>query len=272
MQYFLILAFGLMTACSVTPPAPPPVPATETEQESLEENWLIERREQTQSLEDPDLVRVVNPHGEIRVRAHHKPEIFVLYNAQRHRDDAIGPEVEINHKPDSVEVTTHFEPHKGEVPESFKKRRIDLTVFVPATTPLHLESDSGLLETRGMKGELNMTSTWGDMRTRHAGPLNMKSQYGSLQAMLQDTRWSKDSRIETLTGDILVFVAKNGSLEVEMESHDSFATDFSLTVEKNPETGLKSAKATLGENGKMLFLKTARGQISLLESNVKQPE
>ena len=88
------------------------------------EEWLIERKELTEPLGPTTWVHVRNPHGDIRVRKHHKQEVYVLVNAQRHRDDPLKYELEICECEQMLEITAIVEPHAQNVPDDFKKRRM----------------------------------------------------------------------------------------------------------------------------------------------------
>ena len=125
------------------------------------EEWRVDRKEMTEPLSPSQSVHVTNPYGDIRVRSHHKPEAYILVNAQRHRDDPLRFEVDICEGNETLHIRAFVEPFEDEVPEAFRKRRMDMTVFLPGSTNLQLETSSGFTESRGLAGDLAVTSEWG---------------------------------------------------------------------------------------------------------------
>ncbi|MEM7354770.1 MAG: hypothetical protein AAF657_28435 [Acidobacteriota bacterium] len=279
-----VFASALLIACilsAVESTGASPVDETEPIDEK---QWSIERKEWNGELAAGYEVEIINPYGDIRVRHGAGRELYFLATVQGHQDDPRKARVEAKAKDsaegsaDNSRGTTRIEveyPNEAEldlpqIPASWNKRRVDLTVFVPIDTDTTLRTLAGLAEVRGLEGDLDVSTETGDMRLRIAGGLRAKTVHGDILAQFRRTRWQDASRIESLTGTIRAELPSGGRAEVELETRGEITTDYSITIRRSEKSQLKQATAKIGVAGPSLSIKSNKGPIKLIESIVPE--
>ncbi len=255
------------------------------------EDWNISRHEWTGEAAEGTGVAIVNLHGDLRVRKGTGGELYLLAVIQRHNDDprraevateAAAGETRLEVRYPKVPDTETGEVSPGEaasrvgvrqdIPEAWKKRRVDLTVFVPAGARVTARTSTGLVELKGLTGDVEATSDSGDLRIRTAGGVLARTQHGDVLAQFRRTDWSGNSEIETLTGNIRVELPHGGRADVHIETRGEITTDYSIEIRRRDGSLLKLGTAKIGEDGGRLVLKSNRGAIRLIESLVPEQE
>ncbi|GAB4188665.1 MAG: hypothetical protein Tsb002_15140 [Wenzhouxiangellaceae bacterium] len=231
--------------------------------------WLHERREWQLEPPTDEAVRVENRWGDIRVRTHEQRQIYVLANIQRHQQDSRSMDLVLDEENPGLGITTYFPADdKQPTPADWQPRRIDLTVFVPATQRLALTTEHGLLEARGVQAALSARTENGAINLRAKGAVDAESRYGEIQVFFLDSNWSSDSRLQTQTGSIEALFARGFDARVEFETHGQITTDFSVTIERDQHEEYKTGYAKIGSAKQKLTIKSDRGAIRLLSSAV----
>ena len=238
------------------------------------DDWQITRQEWTGKLGPESSVAIVNPHGDLRVRAGDAGEVSSLAVIQRHRDDPRQAAVATEEGEDGMRLEVRYpEAAAGEpleIPEAWRKRRVDLTVFVPKEASVSARTRTGLLELKGLAGDVEAESDRGDLRLRTAGSVRARTVYGEIFAQLRRTDGPGVSRLETLTGDIRVELPRGGRADVTLETRGEITTDYSIEIHRREGSQLKEGRATIGEAGLQLQLKSHSGAIGLIESTVPE--
>ncbi len=265
----------LLAACALA------VPSTAAEP-SLED-WNISRYEWTGEAAAGTRVSIVNLHGDLRVRTGIEGELYLLAVIQRHIDDPrrLAVTAEAGEGEVSLEVggslsdvaSSDAGPGGGaqpEILEAWQRRRVDLTVFVPPGACVSARAGSGLVELKGLSGDVEATSDVGDLRIRAAGGVRARTRHGDVLAQLRRTDWPGASEIETLTGNIRVELPRGGQADVVLETRGEITTDYSIEISRRADSLLKTGTARIGEAGGRLVLKSNRGAIRLIESLVPE--
>ncbi len=265
------------------------------------EDWNISRYEWTGETAEGSSVAIVNLHGDIRVRTGNKGEVYLLAVIQRHNDDPrrakvateegeseIRLEVRYPEVPSSEagEVAPgnvapgapradvqHVPPEGGtrnNIPEAWTRRRVDLTVFVPPGARTTARTSTGLVELKGLTGDVEAMSDSGNLRIRTAGAVRAQTRHGDVLAQLRRTDWPGTAEIETLTGDIRVELPRGAPADVHVETRGEITTDYSIDIRRRDDSLLKLGSARIGEAGGRLVLKSNRGAIRLIESLVPE--
>ena len=246
------------------------VPSLLTAADDLLPKWVIEKAEWSGELEARQTVQIRNDFGDIRVRPSEDGRVNVSAAIQRHADDPRS--AEIAHREDGavfeIEVTfAPVEPRQGVIEaDSWQRRRIDVTLFLPREAMLVASTERGLIEVKGAESRVDARTQWGDVVLSTGGPVTAYSERGRIDAHFRGTAWPVASRLETLTGSITVFVPAESNVSVEMETTGQLTTDFTLKVAHRPETALKTGRATLGDGTARLYLRSDRGNLSLRRS------
>lgn len=234
------------------------------------DEWQHERREWNLALPESGQVAVKNSWGDVRVRTHLKDEVYVLANIQHHQQDPRAMDLVINNESNhELGLTAHFtDNQKTNNPADWAPRRIDLTVFVPASQALSITTTKGLAEVRGLSAPLSVRTQTGNVLLRIKNNLDLYSDYGDVQVFFLNTQWQKASRVETKASDIEVIIPKGGNTEVGIETHGQITTDFSINIQRDESESYKTASASIGKDGSKLNIKSDRGAVRLLSSVV----
>jgi hypothetical protein len=215
-------------------------------------------------------VQIRNDFGDIRVRPSEGGRVDVSAAIQRHAEDPRRADIAHREGGAVFEIEVTFAPvetRQGVAEaDSWQRRRVDVTLFLPREAVLVASTDRGLIEVKGAESRVDARTRWGDVVLSTSGPVTAYSERGRIDAHFRGTAWPAASRLETLTGSITAFLPAESNLSVEMETTGQLTTDFTLEVVHHPETALKTGRATLGEGAAQLFLRSGRGNLSLRRS------
>lgn len=236
--------------------------------EELPEDWIIERVQWSVDLGSATTVQVLNAFGDLRVRPSDDSKVYVSAVVQRHADDRRRAEVGRQSTGSVLEIEVGFQPAQpqggvGEAPESWERRRVDLTLFLPIVAELMATTEKGLVEVKGVEEPVELRSRSGDIVLSTSGSCRVHTGQGKIEALLQGTDWSASTHLETVTGPIVVLLPAESDVAVEMMTRGQLTTDFTLEVTHDAEGDLKTGSARLGGGKAELFLKSAQGNLTL---------
>lgn len=231
--------------------------------------WTLERMEWSNPVEDLESVTIINRYGAIRIggTSGELAGIADLHGmAQYHADDPRKP-VLVSHFEDgalSLEVTY---PNDGDVtdpPDSWRKRRTDITVYVDKNAHLKLETLHGAVVVRGYSGPINVHSESGDVQIKAEGPLQVMSKYGAVETFFLSADLATPLAFETITGSIHLSLPWHASPQASIETRGEISSDYSIGIEWLPGSTLK--RGSVGENpsAKPIILRSNQGNIRLL--------
>lgn len=231
------------------------------------DGWQIERSTLSRPLGTQTEFVVNNPHGDIRCRVGAVDKIEVIANAQRIAGDPFEPEIRFEPVGESLQLIVAFDSG-GNDPTAqtieMRRRRIDLTLIVPVEAALMLTTQGGLLEAKGVEGELIARTQNGDMVISSAGRVDARSEHGSIKLDLKSVAGKELPQLETVTGDIELWLPDGVDLNVFAQTEGVISTDFSVEIER--DSRLKRARAKLGRGGNTLRIKSIRGAVQLFQS------
>ena len=236
-------------------------------EDDLAESWVIEKEQWAADPGVVESVKVRNDFGDLRVRQSEDGQVHLLASIQRHQEDP--RRAEIGHRETGSEMgievryrgTGTSEP--DEERDSWKRRRVDVTLLIPTEVELVAETKRGLIEAKGMKSRIDLRSVWGDVVVSTHGSVTAQSERGDIDVKFESARWSGPARLETLTGSISVLLPADPDVLVKMETRGQLTTDFTLEVVHQPNTTLKTGTAVIGEPTAELYLRSDRGNLSL---------
>jgi len=251
------------------------------------DDWSIERREWRGDLEPGKPVRLVNRHGDLRVRGTGEARVEVLAIAQRHRDDPRRYEIVATATATgdggvAVEIRDTVEgggEPPADPPDAWRKRRVDLTVLLPAASPLRLETERGIGQAKGLDAAVEAASETGDLQLSTAGPVVARTDHGRLHVELRGDVPTPPPHLETVTGEIRLQLPRGAAFRARVATRGEITTDYSIEIEKLPGSELKRGRVTFlgdgirGDTGSdssdplpEIVLESERGAIALLES------
>jgi hypothetical protein len=231
------------------------------------DDWRVERDTLSGTVSEGIAVAVENSFGDVRVRGLPSNDYEVLVVAQRHADDPRRAQVVAEERDGTLHIEVQYpdEP-PAEIPEAWRKRRVDLTVLVPAAATLELETRLGTIQAKGLEGDVEATSHTGNVQIVTAGRIRARSDHGKVQAEFRGTGWQRQPVLETLTGDIRVLLPRGARLQALVETRGEITTDYTIRIDRVAGSLLKRGEALIGGGGPELVLKSERGAVKLLES------
>jgi hypothetical protein len=155
-------------------------------------------------------------------------------------------------------------------------QRIDLVLYVPKGHPVTVRSVFGVIESRGLKGDIDLATETGDIAVRGTdGTVQARTSEGKIEVTFEGTaRPGSIQRLSSRTGNIAVIVSDTLDAEVRLSTSQQFATDYSLDVEhldgKEPN---KIATAVVGKpksgtDKAQVVLETLESEIRLVRRTV----
>ncbi len=232
-----------------------------------DDDWTIERFEATRQLGAAQAVAVRNDHGDVRCRVSEDAELYVLANIQRHQDDPRKAGVLVGEEGGriTVEVVYSEEDAAGLTPE-MERRRVDLTVLLPAAASLAVTTWDGLIEAKGLSEAFEATSESGRIVFKTSGTARVRNGRGTIEATFRATDWDEEVTLVTATGDITVYLPPGAAARVAAETAGELSTDYSIEIEPHEQSSMKTAVARIGEGGGRLSLRSEKGRVRLFRS------
>ena len=221
-----------------------------------------DRKEFTATLVEGQAVAVDNPYGDVRLR-------FGGF-AQTIEVDAVvqtpagAPAIALQPVADSGRYLVAPRIPEGAILAS--GQRVDLVVFVPLGHAVAVHTEHGLIESHGIRGDVDLRSTAGDIAVRGTqGRVQAQTGSGSIEASLNAAPPKSQQRLTTTTGNIVLGVSDKLDAELELATSGVFATEYSLQV--TPQQGQepnKRARGVIGEATARINVDSRRGEIRLL--------
>lgn len=236
---------------------------------AADDDWLIEKVETTRTVASGAGVSVLNLYGDVRCRVIDGDELVLVANVQRHKEDPRHAAVKVAEDGGRWRVEVVYPKleaaDKARLTVEMERRRVDVSVLVPAASPLVLRTADGLIEAKGLKQAVEATSEKGRIFLRTSGTVRAHTDHGELEVWLRATEWAVAPELSTLTGDLTVWLPPQPSARVEAETHGELSTDFSIEVGRREDLK-KMAVAVVGEGGGRLALRSEKGRVRIFES------
>ncbi len=249
-----------MAGCAQQPVAPvadaPAVAATPAIAEGD-----IDRAVNLHQLVAKQPIRIDNPYGDVRVRFggyEHKLEwrTIAQNGSAAHKIAVTGDSGE------SYAITARL-------PEGVvlsPGQRVEITAYVPQGHDLEIITERGLIDVRGLQGNLKARSADGNINFRGiAGLIDVETGAGMIEGQLDPAPTGSRQRIATSTGNILLGIADGLNARLAMASSGVFATEFSVEIVPQPgQEPNKAASAEIGKPESDIEVVSKRGEIRLL--------
>jgi hypothetical protein len=233
--------------------------------------WRIERFQWARPLGSHGTIEIVNEYGDIRSRAGAVEQIEVSAIVQKAEDDPYEAKVDIDGREDRVmiEVSYSANENRGELRETeeMKRRRVDLTVIFPSQARLEARTTRGLVEAKGLDSDVRANSLSGDIVISAAAGVQARTERGAIRVELKNDRWDAAPSIETVTGDISVWLPEKASVTIDAETEGHITTDYSIEIRRPGPGARKHAQAKLGKGRQKLRISSTRGNVSLFRSD-----
>lgn len=143
-----------------------------------------------------------------------------------------------------------------------------MRVRVPDGVKTVARSTNGGISAEGLSSEVDASTTNGDVNIRTSGGyVNATTTNGSISASLGRLTSDEPMRFTTTNGSVTLFAPPSLSADLEMATvNGGLSSEFPITM-----TGRfprKSIKATLGQGGRSIIVRTTNGDVSLKRNGI----
>lgn len=228
-----------------------------------------ERRDFSATLADGQAVAIDNPYGDVRLRfggyAHALEIHAVLQQPAQAAAIALQPQTEARRY--------LFAPRLADGAVLAAGQRVDLVAFVPGGHAVSARTEHGLIESRGVRGDIDLGSVSGDIAIRGTqGRVRAQTGDGAIEASFDAAPKASQQRLATRTGNIVLAVDERLDATLELATSGVFATEFSLDVERLAgQEPNKRARTVIGDDEARIALESRRGEIRLLRRSAFTP-
>lgn len=217
----------------------------------------------TSPIDPGEIAEVVNHYGNIRFRSSDDGTLELSATIQK-----LGP------NPGQVRIETH--KHTGRViirvgplsdpgiPPSWFCGRVDVTVLLPPNVSAHARTLDGLIEVKGVTGDVTASSINGDIKVVLPGHVQAKTRHGRIEVLLGDKIYEKPLSLTSVDGDITVKTVQNISLLIEASTGGVLLATFPKHGAGAVKRGKNTLRATLGRATGTLNVSSESGRIELI--------
>ena len=233
------------------------------------DDWTLERMDWSSTVEGLETVTITNRYGAVRVNGSSGDLAGIAEfhgMAQYHADDPRKPFLVSNFEDGalSLEITYPNDAEVSDPPDSWRKRRIDFTVYVDKNARLSVETLHGDVVIRSYAGPIQIHSESGDVEIKAEGPLQVLSKYGAVETLFQSADLPTPIALETLTGSILLSLPWHAAPKVSLETRGEISSDYSIDIQWQPNSILKRGSIDGSSSAEPVHLKSNQGKIRLL--------
>lgn len=219
-------------------------------------DWTVDNFRWTGVLAPETSLEVVNPHGDVRLRAADAGEVEVSAMIQRRTSDPVKPEVKLGRRRGRLTVQVSYPAApQGDL------RRVDVAVFVPAGARVAVRTRDGMIQAKGLENDVELESAGGDVFVSTSGTAQVSAGRGDISADLQRDRWGRVPRLATREGDITLRLPEDADARVQIHAPGEISLRKGARLERRTA---RKAVVTVGQGTHHLILKTRRGGVTLL--------
>lgn len=221
-----------------------------------------DRRDFAATLAAGETVSIDNPYGDVRLRFGGYANALEIHAVVQQPPGAS----EIAMQPVDDKTRYLFAPRLPAGALLAEGQRIDLVAFVPLGHAVVASTEQGLIESRGVRGDVHLSSVAGDIAIRGTqGRVQAVTGAGNIEASFDAAPPDSKQRLQTTTGNIVLAIDDHLDAALELATSGVFATEFSLDVERLPgQEPNKRARAVVGADEARVDIESRRGEIRLL--------
>lgn len=259
-----VLAAGLTVS--------PALPAAEVAQDETVTMREPLRRDDSFKLPAGQAIQVDNAHGSVYLRfGGYEHQLDIRSTVQQPEGAAV-----IAFQPVARDGRFEAVPRLPDGIALAEGQRIDLVLYIPQGHPVMVRTLHGVIESRGVKSDLDLGTDSGDIAVRGTdGTVQARTGDGRIDVSLEGrARPGSLQRMTSRTGSIAVYVSDKLDAELRMSTSHQFATDYSLAVERRDgEEPNKIATAVVGtpkpgQDKAQIVLESLISEIRLLRMGV----
>jgi hypothetical protein len=219
-------------------------------------DWTVDNFRWTGVLAPETAIEVLNPYGDVRLRAADAGEVEVSAMIQRRTSDPVKPEVRLGRRRGRLTVQVDY-PAKplGDL------HRVDVSVFVPAGARVAVRTKDGMIQANGLANDVELESAGGDVFLTTTGTARVSVGQGNISADFRRDRWGRTPRLTTRAGNITLRLPKDANARVQIQASGEISVGKDARLERRTAG---KAVAIFGQGTHRLSLETQRGDVTLL--------
>jgi hypothetical protein len=183
-----------------------------------------------------------------------------------------GPRLEVvtlRTKEEVLAIVGFREQEAGELntePDTDHLKRADLVIFVPEGRSLEVLSRNGMVDCRGIRGDVTATTTSGAVRIRGTtGRVVASTESGPVTVVLSPHGSKNIQRVQTVSGRIEAHIPENADLEVRVTTHGEIHSDYGMEATQDASGGSpKRGVLVIASAGSELELTSDTGSIGIV--------
>ena len=226
----------------------------------------IEKSQQDISIKTSHKHLIINnPHGNIYIRKTSEPFIGILSTMQLIGDSSERADIKIKNKSNTIKLNITYPSDKtlgvNELINGHVKGRVDLLVYVPSHLKLKLVTTYGSINVKRVDNDIDLYTTTGSVKFSSKGRPNITTVSGDVYAYLINPNWKKESKITSISGNLVITFPELSSLNLKASSNNSIQNNF------NVKSTLKNQKHFLTYQSKNtpLSITNTIGSIKLVD-------
>lgn len=216
------------------------------------------------------VLRIDNPHGELRLRIGQPGEVGIVATVQRFGAAGPAPEFAQARKGDELRIEVRYpfapppvDPATGRADHT--RGRADLAVFVPPDVALDLSSTDGRIQVRRAKRDVVARSDSGIIDVSSAGALRIATGSGRVVARLESDAWAGESRIESGSGAILLALPPAGDIALDIDAGGAISHDPGIAIDVAAGIDARQrAQARWGSGAHRVTVRSAGGTVHVV--------
>jgi hypothetical protein len=229
----------------------------------------IDRKQLQEPISSGESAVIENPFGDVRLRSGADSKILEIFSViQNLEPETPAPDIVVQRKDKKVIVTVQSSQKEG------KLDRADLVIYVPGGIPTFAKTVHGLIEIKGVTGDVSAVSERGEIIIRSVkGYVQAENKSGSILAELLADATSHPQNFETRTGNITLYFWEGFNAIVNLETSGQITSDFSVDIDyRASEEPDKIATVKIGQEKGHISARTKRGNISILRLMKQLPQ
>jgi len=219
-------------------------------------DWTVDNFRWTGALAPETTLEVLNPYGDVRLRAAYAGEVEISAMIQRRTSDPVKPEVKLGRRRGRLTIDVKYPAApKGDL------HRVDIAVFVPAGARLAVRTQDGMIQANNLANDVDFESTGGNVFLTTTGTARVSTGRGNISADLRRDEWDRAPSLRTREGDITLTLPKDIDARVQIRAPGEISPGKDGRIERRTAG---KAVVTFGQGTHSLNLETHRGGVTLL--------
>jgi hypothetical protein len=233
--------------------------------QAAEAEWTVDNVRWTGALAPATALEIVNPWGDVRLRAADAGEVETSAMAQRRPSDPVRAEVAVErprgtrrhggrrHQVLRIEVR-YPQPPRGDL------HRVDIAVFVPAGAPVTVRTADGMIQAPGLRNDLELETRGGDVVAATSGTVRASSESGDIEVDLEAGAWARAPRLVSSRGDVSLRLAKDVDATARIRARELSLPPSGRVLRRRAG----AAVVSFGRGSQTLYVEAPRGGVTLL--------